>query len=132
MKTFRIIFVLISILTIFSCSKVEKSSSPPAGSKESLEEVIILEPVQNEGLISFLTGDVFLIKDNEENYAEIGDTVAGNDIIRTGGNGLCEIQVGTTAIISLQENTDFSLSSVSLKLEGNRVKAKVIAGMVAF
>lgn len=136
MKIFRIIFLILTVLIFFACNKGEEPSSASADteevSKEEIEEVIILEPVQNEGLISFITGDVFLIRDNTESLAEIGDTVAVNDIIRTGEDGLCEIQIGTTAIISLMENTDFSLSTVSLKSKGNIVKVKVIAGMAAF
>ena len=136
MKTFRIIFLILTVLIFFACSKGEEPSSASAGtegvSKEEIEEVVVLEPVHNEGIISFITGDVFLLKDNEENYAEIGDTIAEHDIIRTGVDGLCEIQIGTTAIISLQENTYFSLSTISLQSEGNRVKAKVISGMAAF
>ena len=137
MKAFRNI-ILVSFISVilFSCSKGEESSISTTVKKdtgnEKVEEVIILEPVQNEGLISFLTGDVFITKGSKESYAEIGDTLAENDLIHTSSDGLCEIQIGTTAIISIQENTDFSLSSVSLQSEGNRVKAKVIAGMVAF
>ncbi len=134
MKTLRVVLLIFSFAMIVTCSKDEAaiSSNVEEIVKQEVEDSIILEPVQNEGLISFLTGDVFIVKNNNEKYAEIGDAVAENDIIHTGSDGLCEIQIGTTAIISLQENTNFSLSSVLLQSRGNKVKAKVISGMVAF
>ncbi len=134
MKTLRLVFLILIFAIFFACSKDKTvlSSDVEEIVKQEVENSIVLESVQNEGLISFLTGDVFIISNNIENFAEIGDTVAEKDIIRTGLDGSCEIQIGTTAIISLQENTNFSLSTVALNSDGNKVKTKVIAGMVAF
>ncbi len=107
---------------LFSCS-----------TKEEGVEVTSLKPVElpdtDAGVISFVSGDVTLVKNGETLPAESGDVVTSNSTVKTGAGASCEITLGETAIVSIEEDTVCEIRTLLLA-ETSDVGLEVALGSI--
>ncbi|MDC7233845.1 MAG: PQQ-binding-like beta-propeller repeat protein [Spirochaetales bacterium] len=83
-----------------------------------------------EGLVVFLSGDVFLVREGEESYLNIGDSVAQSDVIRTEEDGYCEIQLGNIAVVRMDSNSLLQIQTLVNSSEGSRTGVELESGTV--
>ncbi len=138
MKIIRSALIQFSLLlvavTIFSCGAKQAAAPTPAPVPEPVVAAVELPPVEapalDEGLIAYVSGIVDITDGTDWFPAEIGDMITIEDRIKTGPDSSCEIQFGTTAVIHLKENTEISVSRISLTPESNKVGLNMVAGSV--
>ncbi len=123
---------LLAALSLTGCG--EKQAAAPVPVPEPVVEAVELPPVEapalDEGLIAYVSGIVDISDGSDWFPAEIGDMITIADTIKTGADSSCEIQFGTTAVIHLKENTEISVSRISLTPESNKVGLDMVAGSV--
>ncbi|MFW5768764.1 MAG: FecR family protein, partial [Spirochaetota bacterium] len=95
---------------------------------EDLEPVV--PPELDEGIITYFTGDVFILEGGEWWEAEIGETLTRDDGIKTEASSYCEIQFGETAVVRVQENTEISVRNIGLKAGEAQVGLEMKQGSV--
>lgn len=106
----------------------EKEESVAEKPQSSAAAVEISDDTQ--GLIVFLSGDVFLNRDGEEEYLNIGDTVSQSDLIKTEEDGYCEIQLGDIAVIRMDANSILQIQSLISSSDGSRIGIELERGTV--
>ena len=115
--------MLLFLGLIFSCGKEEQAASPtpepeiqePAEAVTETEDLAPVEaPEYDEGLITFFSGDVFVLDGGEWWEIAIGDVLLKDDVLKTEASSYCEIQFGDTAVVRVQENTQVSIQNVAL------------------
>lgn len=119
-STFLIgIFVVLGLLV--SCAPDEVPPPEP--------EVIVESPEVDNALITFITGDVFIQKGEEEIYANIGDYLEKDDILRT-EDGYAELQFGDIGTARVQENTTVRIANIILQAGATEVDINLVSGQV--
>lgn len=106
----------------------EKEESVVKSTQSSAAAVEISDDTQ--GLIVFLTGDVVLNRDGEEEYLNIGDSVSQSDLIKTEENGYCEIQLGDIAVIRMDANSILQIQTLINNSDGSRIGVDLERGTV--
>lgn len=135
---FFIIFLMLGVL--FSCGEQEAPDSsqaepePVSEPAEAVTETEDLAPVEapefDEGLVTFFSGDVFILEDEEWWEVAIGDMLEKDDILKTEASSYCEIQFGDTAVVRVQENTEIVIRNVALTPGEANVNVGMNAGSV--
>jgi outer membrane protein assembly factor BamB len=131
--------IIISILFAILMSCGPKQMDPVTIAPEKEESVV--EKTQSsaaaveirddtQGLIVFLSGDVFLNRNGEEEYLNIGDSVSQNDVIKTDEDGYCEIQLGDIAVIRMDANSILQIQTLISSSEGSRMGVELESGTV--
>jgi outer membrane protein assembly factor BamB/TolB-like protein len=94
-------FLVISI--ILTCCKSEKSMSAPAKS------------IENPCIITSMEGTVYLSDDEGVKKTEIvvGDKLKESDFIKTGNSSFVELQLGTSSIVRIKENSILQIAKIS-------------------
>lgn len=112
----------------------EKAAQSEQIPTETITEAEDLEPVVppelDEGIITYFTGDVFILEGGEWWEVEIGETLTRNDSIKTEESSYCEIQFGETAVVRIQENTEISVRNLGLKAGEAQVGLEMKQGSV--
>jgi hypothetical protein len=88
-------------------------------------------PKANEGIVTFLAGEGFVLRGGTIEALEIGIRVRAGDSIKIVDIGYCEIQFGGLAAMRMRENTSAVLSSVNT-LPGGGLTVKLIAGTLLY
>jgi len=85
-------------------------------------------PGTQEGLVTFLSGDVE--KYSEESWVplEIGDLIVRKDKVRVNSGSFCEIQFGDYAVLRIEEETFFSIADISAADEGSNITLDLNTG----
>nr|WP_230391416.1 MULTISPECIES: PQQ-binding-like beta-propeller repeat protein [unclassified Oceanispirochaeta] len=83
-----------------------------------------------QGLVVFLSGDVFLNREGSEEYLNIGDSVTQSDVIKTAEDGYCEIQLGDIAVIRMNANSILQIQTLIKGSEGRRMGVDLESGTV--
>ena len=87
-------------------------------------------PVFGEsGVIEYIDGDVFIVRDKEEFYADFGESVEAGDLVKTGPNSLAVIRINDRIEVKLRDNTHLWIDSVaeraSVSLDSGGIFARV-------
>lgn len=135
--------VFISVLLVFSCGKetagnqesapVEEASVKTSG-PVAVTETEELDPVEapelDQGLITFFSGNVYILDGQEWWDVNIGDFVEASDVIKTELDSYCEIQFGDTAVVKVQQNTEIAMETLMLDGENANVALNMQNGSV--
>ena len=83
----------------------------------------------NESIISYLEGDVVILRENEEFQAEFGIELYQGDVIKTGPQGLAVIELAKSRTLKITENTLLYLeetgTNTTLELRAGSIFAKI-------
>ena len=125
------------LLPLVTCQKAEPA---PVAEEEVIEEIPAvtetedLAPVEipeiTQGLITFFSGEVYIMDEEEWWEVGIGDLIEVDDILKTEADSYCEIQFGDTAVVRVQENTQLAMSTISLSENEANVKLNLKVGGV--
>ncbi len=138
MPTFKklIILLFLSLIT-FSCGKTDTAATPEVPEEKAapvITEIVELAPVETpeykQAMITFITGDVFMLEDGEWIYAEIGDFLEEDDSIQVESDSYCEIQFGDRAVVRVEADTELALSSVFMKPNETKIGIDLVTGSV--
>jgi outer membrane protein assembly factor BamB len=90
----------------------------------------LVNPGKEEAIIVFLTGDVSVYKNKEWANAEIGEILKAGQSIKTPVGSYCEIQMGTKALVRIEEDTMMEISSLYDRKNGTTVDMSLTSGTV--
>ncbi len=120
-KILGIIAAILLIGVLFSCGDTGPAPTPEPVEEEIAEaitETEDLEPVETpefeQGMITFFSGEVFILEEEEWWEVAIGDMLEKDDVLKTEAASYCEIQFGDTALVRVQENTEIAIRNVAL------------------
>lgn len=135
MKKSLILFILFTFLMSCGPKQMDPVTIPSEKEEPAAEKVQpAAAPMEisddTEGLIVFLSGDVFLSRDGGEEYLNIGDSVSQSDVIKTEEDGYCEIQLGDTAVIRMEANSILKIQTLVKGAAGNRTGIELESGTV--
>lgn len=133
----KLIIILFIGLFFFSCGKSDTSVAPEVPEEKAvpvITEVVELAPVEipeyKQAMITFITGEVFVLEEGEWIYAEIGDFLEENDSIQVESDSYCEIQFGDRAVVRVESDTELALSSVFMKPGETKIGIDLAVGSV--
>ncbi len=133
----KLVFLLVLVPLLFSCSQPETSLSEAPPAEEDTAELIAeedLSPVEapryEQAIITFLSGDVFIRENDQWIYAEIGQLLESKDALKVAAGGYCELQFGDRAVIRLEEDTELALNAIGLEPGTARVGLELVQGSV--
>jgi len=79
-------------------------------------DVVSLSPVrvarEREAFVSFLAGQVFVYREDIWQFVEIGDHVQEDDYIKVFENSYCELQMGNSSVILIEEDTIIKVKEI--------------------
>ncbi len=101
-----------------------------AGSKAERELAAYRAPREAEGLVTYVSGGVFVYRGKQWKAVEIGELVRADDYVKTFENSYCDIQVGQRAIFTILENTSVRLGSVFHSAQGVKGEAELLFGSI--
>ena len=132
----------ILLLPIFSCTKSKttvQTKPKEAASAIAVNEVVksiedltsVNIPENDEGIITFISGEVSIREDGKWYEAVIGDIIKGtNNIVKVGSDSYCEIQFTNRAVIKIQENSEIDLAVINAKTGESNVNLDMKIGTV--
>ena len=116
-KIYSFSCMILLLLTAFSCTREKVVSS-------------IEIPQHTQAIITFTTGEVLTLKENQWNPAEINDFLETGDTVKVEADSYCEIQFGNRAVIKIEENTELVIPSLQTASGSTEVGLKVLTGAV--
>jgi outer membrane protein assembly factor BamB len=87
------------------------------------------QPV-GRAVITFLSGEVSMKTSGDWQPAEIGTGLTEAASLKTGTESLCELQLGSTALVRIAENTVVALNELTLEPRKSQVSIGMIVGTV--
>jgi outer membrane protein assembly factor BamB len=132
-----IMVVLLGSFLVASCQKqpAPAPTTPTAAQPAQPQQAVPAaapapkEPV-GKAVISFLSGEVQAKTGDTWQDAEIGMQLPQSASVKTGADSLCELQLGSTAVVRVSENTTVSLASVTLEPKKSQVEIGMVVGTV--
>jgi outer membrane protein assembly factor BamB len=129
---------LILILSFASCGKEgpesvqpEPGETAPTEAVTETEELPPVKPPEHmQGIITFFSGNVYILHGQDEFIAEIGDHVEKEDVLIVEAASYCEVQFGDTAVIRIQENTEVAMKDINVSPGGSDVNLDMKTGSV--
>jgi hypothetical protein len=114
MKLSEKIIIILGLLTLLAIGAliIVLLVKVPETEKSVVALSALKAPAPDQALVTFLSGEVFVYRNNKWEKVEIGDYFSGEDFIRVFSDSYCEVQFGGNAIISIQENSLLKLSEV--------------------
>ncbi|MBN1797436.1 MAG: FecR domain-containing protein [Spirochaetales bacterium] len=114
MKTSEKIILLLGIFTLLGAAILLTVLFvfAPGSEREVVALAALKAPSSDQALVTFLSGEVFIYRNNEWKAVEIGDYLEADDFVRVFADSYCEVQFGDNSIISIQENTLLHLNEV--------------------
>jgi hypothetical protein len=88
------------------------------------------KPSSQQALVTFMTGEVYVYRNNEWLYMEIGELLIKDDILKVVENSFCELQFGEEAVIRLQENTVLEMNSIFHSEDATDIELDIMLGTV--
>jgi hypothetical protein len=113
--------LLLSALLSTSCSRDAPSSSQPSGKTDT---------ATNQAVVSFASGEVTAASGTQKTTVRIGDILAKGQILKTAARSECELQLGNSATIRIEENTQFLLDDVVLDAGRSSIGTQLVLGAV--
>jgi maltose-binding protein MalE len=122
MKMYRVVlYVFAAVLLLAGCAPQTASLRP------------LVAPKPTEGLVVYVSGEVQASSGGSWIDVEPGDSVGPGTVLRTGGDGSCELQFGDTISVRIEAGTEFRCDSVAIDerasvrggLTGGAILAKV-------
>ncbi len=93
-----------------------------------------LNPVEaprlTQAVITFLSGDVSVLRNETWKYVDIGDFIEQEDTLKVGEDSFCELQFGDKASVRIQENTEVALDTILLEPGQANVTVKLAVGSI--
>ncbi len=135
-KTWFGLLALVAVLA--SCGAPSDEAAVPATTPPPppAEPVVVESDLElltasavDSALITFVSGDAWLIDDGEEVYADIGDTLLPGVVLSV-ESGYVELQAGTIGTIRVQENSRLRMDQITLAPDGSSVDVRVLSGRV--
>ncbi|MFP4152618.1 MAG: FecR domain-containing protein, partial [Alkalispirochaeta sp.] len=127
---------------LFSCGghEAEQPPPPPAPEPEEEPQAIIeeeeLETIEiveiTHALITFITGDAYIIDDGETDggfFADIGGTLGPGQSLEV-ESGYAELQIGDIGTVRVQEASTVRLDDIVLSSQGSSVDIRVVSGSI--
>ena len=136
------ILTLIMVPLILTACGPQKISTPTSQPEKTVETAVLEEPVQEEatpqvkveslteGLVVFTAGDVYVTREGQEESLDIGDTLLQDDVVGTGPDSYCEIQLGEIAVVRMEENSIITMSSLLTTDKGSKMGVDLEEGQV--
>lgn len=87
-------------------------------------------PESNEGIITFMSGEVYYSRNNEWKDVFTGDKILKDDYIKVLEDSFCEIQFGDKAVIRVQENSVINLRTILHTDSDYNVETELVFGAV--
>ena len=84
----------------------------------------------SEGLVVFTSGDVFVTREGSDEYLDIGDLLYQNDVVGTGPDSYCEIQLGEIAVVRMEADSLITMSTLFGSDSGSRMGVDLEEGQV--
>ncbi len=130
-----LIFLVFTACGPKSVTPVQPPEAPASAAQEPAEPVPGTPAPVNvktltEGLVVFTSGDVFVTRDGEEEFLDIGDQLFQGDIVGTGPDSYCEIQLGEIAVVRMESDSLISMSSLFSSENGSRMGVDLEEGQV--
>lgn len=130
------VLIVASVLIIAGCGGPEE----PAVVDEPtpVEETWVVEEEESDAieiseidsaLITFLTGDAYLLSDGQELFADIGDGLYAGDELRV-ETGYAELQVGSIGTVRVREDSLIRLDDIVLQPGASSVDLRVVSGSI--
>lgn len=127
-KCLGLILLLMICATLTSCPDKKGAvveQGEPLGAVE-----ISQESLESGGLVVYLTGTVTVSNASGEKALNIGDMVFASDTLLTGAQSFCEIQIGDTAVVRVDESTILDLASITSREDKTDVRLGLKSGSV--
>ncbi len=125
---FRILIAITA--TILSVSVFLASCRKPEAEKKEEKPAEIHG--YHQAMVTFLSGEAFILRSGNWEPVEIGDLIVKEDTIRVADDSYCEIQFGNTAAVRIQEDTVVAMWAIFIKPGEADIGLKVAAGSVLF
>lgn len=135
--------VFIIAFLVVSCGDDTAGDREPVAAEEAsvktsesvaVTETEELSPVEapelDQGLITYFSGNVYILDGQEWWDVAIGDFVEASDVIKTELDSYCEIQFGDTAVVKVQQNTEIAMETLMLDSENANVALNMQNGSV--
>gem|GEM_PF-3354226 len=126
----RVTSILFVAIGFWSCgeSKEPVTAVPEAIVEETELDAVEIPEVDN-ALITFLTGDVSIQVNDEWVWANIGDYLEKDGILKV-EDGYAELQFGDVGTARIQENTTIRLANIILQPGATQVDINLVTGNV--
>jgi outer membrane protein assembly factor BamB len=85
---------------------------------------------QSQAIISFFSGDVSVSTPDGRRPVTVGAYVTAGQTLATGEDSTCELQIGATAVVLVEERTEVVIEDLLVKAGGTRATLKVEEGSV--
>ncbi len=87
-------------------------------------------PGEAEGLVTYVSGGVFVYRGAQWKPVEIGELVKAGDYLKTFENSSCDIQIGRRAVVVVLENTAVKLGAVLHSSGSMKSETEVLFGSI--
>jgi outer membrane protein assembly factor BamB len=131
---FTVLILVAAFLT--TCQKPPASqpaASAPSAAATETAQAPAAQPAhapRGRAVITFLSGDVTTKSTADWQTAEIGMELAQSVSLKTGAESLCEVQLGSTAVVRVNEKTTISLDELALEQKSARIGVGMVVGTV--
>ncbi|MCL2706209.1 MAG: FecR domain-containing protein [Spirochaetaceae bacterium] len=116
MKKILYLFLLIFILFQFSSCKKKK---------EHVEEIKNLEAI-----VTFISGDAYILSENAILPAVIGNTLKEGDSLKTASDSYIEILITGNSVIRMDENTELSIERLASAGANSDIAMSLLTGAI--
>lgn len=130
---------LVFALVLFSCGGAEEEAAPepePEVAEEAVIEEQELETIEipeiEHALITFITGDAYIIDDGADDggyLADIGGFLEAGQSLEV-ETGYAELQIGDIGTVRVREASTVRLDDIVLSTQGSSVDIRVVSGSI--
>ncbi len=124
-----IYFILILSIFFLSCENPEQLEDKNIVTTELSS---LTAPRYDQALVTFLSGDVEVLSNENWEPVYIGGFIEVGDTIKVYENSFCELQFGETAVIKIQENSEVKMDTVLFEPEQTDIALNIITGSFLF
>jgi outer membrane protein assembly factor BamB len=124
-----IVCAFLVVLAAAGCRK--KQQTPPSALPENVESSPLnplVLPGNEEGLVTFLSGEAEILSGGSWQFLEIGDLISKEDSIRVAEDSFCEIQFGDFAVLRIEEDTFVAIETIAEAGDASNITLNLRSG----
>lgn len=138
-RSIRPILIVVGVsILLYSCGGREEE--PPPQEPEEVVQAVVEEeeletldiPEIDHALVTFITGDAYIVEDGVEDggvLADIGSFLGAGESLEV-ETGYAELQIGDIGTVRVQEASTVRLDDIVLSTQGSSVDIRVVQGSV--
>ncbi|MBN1413241.1 MAG: PQQ-binding-like beta-propeller repeat protein [Spirochaetales bacterium] len=127
MKRLFHLVLIIALLSVIFASCGPNDGSSAIGEEESSDVKL---PRYSEGIVTFFSGDVAVLRGNTWQDVVIGDLITSNESIQSGADSYCELQYGNKALLRIEENTLVKMLDILSEPQKTNVGLELVKGSI--